>query len=147
MKKPTFIIFITVFLIVALFLARVIVSNSLSTTGLILLKLESQLNSYKIENSNLKEKLLSLTSLSYISSESSQLGFVENKNSFTLTKPLPLAIKQWPFDVSSGPRLWGLRRWAQSKPRMYDMEISGNTTYTHRHILFNNSPAFLLASS
>jgi len=94
MKKPTFIIFITVFLIVALFLARVIVSNSLSTTGLILLKLESQLNSYKIENSNLKEKLLSLTSLSYISSESSQLGFVENKNSFTLTKPLPLAIKQ-----------------------------------------------------
>ncbi|MEK7502409.1 MAG: hypothetical protein AAB609_02695 [Patescibacteria group bacterium] len=94
MKKPTFIIFIILFLIVTLFLARAVVSNSLSTTGLILLKFESQLNSYKIENSMLKEKLLSLTSLSHISSESSQLGFVENKNSFTLSKPLPLAIKQ-----------------------------------------------------
>lgn len=94
MKKPTFIIFIILFLIVTLFLARAVVSNSLSTTGLVLLKFESQLNSYKIENSMLKEKLLSLTSLSHISSESSQLGFVENKNSFTLSKPLPLAIKQ-----------------------------------------------------
>ena len=94
MKKPTFIIFTIVFLIGALFMARVIVSNNLSTTGLILLKLESQLSSYKIENSNLREKLLRLTSLSHISSESSQLGFVENKNRFTLSKPLPLAIKQ-----------------------------------------------------
>ena len=25
---------------------------------------------------------------------------------------------------------------------MYDMEISDNTTYTHRHIMFNNRPAF-----
>ena len=74
--------------------SRVVVSNNLSIAGTALLRLENQLNSYKIENANLKEKLLSLTSLSYISSESSQLGFVENKNSFTLTKPLPLAIKQ-----------------------------------------------------
>ena len=138
MKKPTFIIFIIVFLIVALSLMRVVVSNNLSTTGITLLRLENQLNSYKIENAMLSEKLLSVTSLFYISSESSQLGFVENKTSFTLTKPLPLAIKQWPFDVSSGSY------WVY---RMYDMEISGNTTYTHRHILFNNSPAFLLASS
>ncbi len=94
MKKPTFIIFIIVFLIVTLSLGRVIVSNNLSTTGTTLLRLENQLDSYKIENVMLKEKLLSLTSLSYISSESSQLGFVENKDSFTLTKPLPLAIKQ-----------------------------------------------------
>ena len=94
MKKPTFIIFIIIFLIVALSLARVVVSNNLSTTGITLLRLENQLNSYKIENANLREKLLSVTSLFYISSESSQLGFVENKNRFTLTKPLPLAIKQ-----------------------------------------------------
>ena len=94
MKKPTFIIFIILFLIVALSLMRVVVSNNLSTTGITLLRLENQLNSYKIENANLREKLLSVTSLFYISSESSQLGFVKNKNSFTLTKPLPLAIKQ-----------------------------------------------------
>ena len=94
MKKPTFIIFIIVFLIVALSLMRVVVSNNLSTTGITLLRLENQLNSYKIENAMLSEKLLSVTSLFYISSESSQLGFVENKTSFTLTKPLPLAIKQ-----------------------------------------------------
>ncbi len=94
MKKPTFIIFIIVFLIVVLSLMRVVVSNSLSITGITLLRFENQLNLYKIENANLREKLLSVTSLFYVSSESSQLGFVENKNSFTLTKPLPLAIKQ-----------------------------------------------------
>ncbi len=94
MKKPTFIIFILLSLITALSLARVIVSNNLSTTGIALLKFENELNSYKIENAILKEKLLSVTSLSYISSESSQLGFVENKNRFTLNKSLPLAIKK-----------------------------------------------------
>ena len=71
------------FLIIALSLMRVIVSNNLSTAGITLLKLENRLNSYKIENTNLRERLLNFTSLSYISSESSQL-----------TKPLPLAIKQ-----------------------------------------------------
>ena len=82
------------FLIISLSLTRVIVSNNLSTVGITLLKLENKLNSYKIENTNLRERLLNFTSLSYISSESSQLGFVENKTNFTLTKPLPLAIKQ-----------------------------------------------------
>ncbi|OGH17396.1 MAG: hypothetical protein A3F30_03980 [Candidatus Levybacteria bacterium RIFCSPHIGHO2_12_FULL_37_12] len=82
------------FLIIALSLMRVIVSNNLSTAGITLLKLENRLNSYKIENTNLRERLLNFTSLSYISSESSQLGFVKNKTNFTLTKPLPLAIKQ-----------------------------------------------------
>ena len=94
MKNPGFIIFIILFLIFTLSLARVVVSNNLSTTGITLLKLENQLSSYKIENAMLREKLLSVTSLSFISSESSHLGFIENKNSFTLTKPLPLAIKQ-----------------------------------------------------
>lgn len=94
MKKPIFIIIFLFFLIIALSIARVIVSNNLSTAGLTLLKLESQLNSYKIENTILKEKFLSFTSFSYISSEASKLGFVENKTSFILTKPLPLAIKQ-----------------------------------------------------
>lgn len=94
MKKPTFIVFIILFLIVTLSLGRVVVSNNLSTTGAALLKIENRLNLYKIENTMLREKLLRVTSLSHISSESSQLGFVQSKNSFTLTKPLPLAIKQ-----------------------------------------------------
>ena len=94
MKKPTFLIIIIMFLIIALSLTRAIVSNNLSTVGITLSKLEKELNSYKIENTMLKEKLLSFTSLTNISSEASQLGFVENKTRFTLTRPLPLAIKQ-----------------------------------------------------
>ncbi len=94
MKKPASIIFIIAFLILGLSLAKVVVSNNLSTTGLTLSKLENQLDSYKTENAVLSEKLLNFTSLFYISSESSQLGFVESKTNFTLTKPLPLAIKQ-----------------------------------------------------
>lgn len=94
MKKPIFIITAIVLTIVVLSVVRVVVSNSISTGGIALDKIEEDLSSYKTQNAILKEKLLTITSLDYISSKASMLGFTMDKSSFTLNKPLPLAIKQ-----------------------------------------------------
>lgn len=94
MKKPTIIIFSLLVTIAALSVARAIVLNSISTSGIALDKTQEELANYKTQNAILKEKLLSVTSLDYISSNASLMGFVENKTSISLNKPLPLAIRQ-----------------------------------------------------
>lgn len=94
MKRPALLITISIFTILILSIAKTVVSNRLSTTGIALEKTESELNSYKTQNLVLREKLLAMSSLTNIASKAALLGFVENKSQVILTKPLPLAIKQ-----------------------------------------------------
>ncbi|MCL5113680.1 MAG: hypothetical protein M1372_00720 [Patescibacteria group bacterium] len=94
MKRPALLITVSIFIILILSIAKTVVSNRLSTTGIVLEKTESELNSYKTQNLVLREKLLAMSSLTNIASKAALLGFVENKSQVILTKPLPLAIKQ-----------------------------------------------------
>ncbi|MCL4418624.1 hypothetical protein M1146_00815 [Patescibacteria group bacterium] len=94
MKRPILLIAISIFIILILSIAKTVVSNRFSTTGIALEKTESELNSYKTQNLVLREKLLAMSSLTNIASKAALLGFVENKSQVILTKPLPLAIKQ-----------------------------------------------------
>lgn len=94
MKKPVIIISILFLAIITLSLVRVVISSNFSTGGIDLENIEEKLSLYKTENSILKEKLLTLSSLDYISSRASEIGFVENKRSISLEKSLPLAIRQ-----------------------------------------------------
>ena len=94
MKKPILVLTILFLSIIALSVARVVVSNGMSTSGIDLDKIQASASSYKIQNAILKEKLLSITSLEYVASKASALGFVESKTSISLTKSIPLAIKQ-----------------------------------------------------
>lgn len=94
MKKPfVFISFLT-FIILTLSVTQVIVSNSLSTAGVALAKLQKEINNYEKENSLFVERLLIATSLTTIASKTSELGFVESKSQIVLTAPLPIAVKQ-----------------------------------------------------
>lgn len=93
MKKSLFFLQALIFFVVLLSILQVVVSNSLSTTGVTLGKLEDEINIYKRENQLLKEKLLSTSSLFYIASEAATLGFVEGKSQVFLSSPLPLAVK------------------------------------------------------
>ena len=72
---------------------QVIISNSLSTTGITLAKLEKELALYKKENILLQEKVLHISSLTHIASVASELGFVQEKSQVYLSTPLPLAVK------------------------------------------------------
>ncbi len=94
MTKPTLTILIMIFAIVALSGIRVVVSNSISTSGIMLDEIGRDSSYYKTQNAILKEKLLSITSFEYIASKASEMGFSEGKGSVSLSKPLPLAIKQ-----------------------------------------------------
>ena len=94
MNKPYVVIIALVFVIISLTMVQVVVSNRLSTTGLALGKLEESISEYKNENTVLKEKVLIVSSLTYIASSAAKLGFVQTKTPVFLSTPLPLALKQ-----------------------------------------------------
>lgn len=83
-----------ILLVLFLGVARVVVSNSISTSGVELGKINEEITFYKLENDNLSEKVFSMSSLSQIASEAAKLGFVDNKENFVLTNPLPIAARQ-----------------------------------------------------
>lgn len=83
-----------IFVAVVLAILRVVVANSISTSGVELGKINEAVNSYQLENYLLSEKLLEQSSLSVIASEAAKLGFADTGESFVLNNPLPIALKQ-----------------------------------------------------
>lgn len=93
MKKPTLIIIFLLGLVIALSIAKVIVYNRLSTSGVFVGKVEEEVISYKRENAILTQELLSNSSLTNISIKAEKFGFVKEDSEMIL-KTLPLAVKQ-----------------------------------------------------
>lgn len=93
MKKTKLFITSIVLMIIFLSVIQVVVSNSLSTVGVTLVKLQKEISFYKKENAILREKLLTASSLTNIASHAAELGFVEEKTYVLLPAPLPLAVK------------------------------------------------------
>ncbi len=77
--------------VILLALGRVVVSNRISTSGIVLGKLNDQMQSIRVQNDLLEEKLLSMSSLTNLASEAAKLGFTEKRESFVLSNPLPIA--------------------------------------------------------
>lgn len=95
MKKPVLIIIsCAVFIIILLSIAQTVLSNALSTSGVLMGKITDQTLGYKTENALLREKFFLLSSLNNLASRASELGFVEGKSQFVVTKSLPLAVRQ-----------------------------------------------------
>ncbi len=93
MKGKKNIVAFVSFIILCLAVLQVVVSNSLSTTGITLSDLQQQLNLYKRENAILQEKLLTMSSLTEIASKAATLGFVDTKSQLVVGSALPIAIK------------------------------------------------------
>jgi hypothetical protein len=94
MRKYTKILGVLIILTIMLSLLKSFASDRLSTSGMTLSETQSQVNFYKKENSLLYDKILSASSLTNISSEAAQIGFVEGKQNLVLGNSLPIAIKQ-----------------------------------------------------
>lgn len=93
--KKTKLFLISLFAVVFfLVFAQVVLSNSFSTTGIEMVKIEQEMDKYKKENAILQEKFLTASSLTRIASSASLLGFSEKKSRVFLTDLLPLAIKR-----------------------------------------------------
>lgn len=93
MKRPKRLISFIFLIIIALSVVRVTVENSISTTGITLVKLQERLASYKKDNALLAERYLQDSSFLSIASKAAEKGFVESKNQVYLSTPLPLALK------------------------------------------------------
>lgn len=94
MKKPVLLIFSLSMLIIVLSIARIFISNNIATSGVVLGKIEEQIETYKLENSTLSEKLYSQSSLTNMAQKAYDLGYREEKSSLVLTQKLPVALKQ-----------------------------------------------------
>lgn len=93
-RKPLVLISSIVLVIVTLSVVRVAILNSISTTGIELVHLQTELTRYKKENVLLKEEYLAVSSLSTIDKQAKSLGFVDTKSHIYLNTPLPLALRQ-----------------------------------------------------
>jgi cell division protein FtsL len=78
-------------LVIFLSVVQVTASNRISTTGIELAKLQNELRDVKRQNTLLREKILSQSSLTEIASKAGELGFVEAKNTVFISHPLPIA--------------------------------------------------------
>lgn len=94
MKKPVLTIGMLIVVILVLSVVKTFVSNRILTSGTALSEAQDRINAYKLENTLLSEKLYSLSSLTNISIEADRMGFVEEKTSFVLSNPVPIALKQ-----------------------------------------------------
>lgn len=90
MKRLIVLFFPFVVVIIILTLSHVMVANMLSTTGVELDKLQTDLTKYKKENIFLHEKFLADTSLNHIASAAAEMGFVDALTNVYLPAELPL---------------------------------------------------------
>lgn len=94
MKKPLLLIIFFLIAIISLSIVQVGTSSKLSTTGIELESLQSQISKYKKENTILEEKVLEASSLINVSKKAKALGFVQVRSQIYLSNPLPLALNQ-----------------------------------------------------
>jgi hypothetical protein len=85
MKKSILIISLPVIAIIFLAVAQTVLSNVLSTSGVEVSKISSEIEFYKTENLLLKEKLYRQESLENVASRASELGFVKSKHQLIIS--------------------------------------------------------------
>ncbi len=93
-KRPGLIIIFMLFVILALSLVQVSLSNRIATDGAKLAKIDQQIDGYKKQNAILGEQALGAASFTIIANKAQKLGFVPEKSPIYLSTPLPLALKQ-----------------------------------------------------
>jgi cell division protein FtsL len=93
MKKPRLILLILFTVTIILSLIKIFVINNIATSGILLSKVQEEVNKYKLENSEISSKIYSLSSLTYINSKARELGYTEDFRQLVLTNQ-PVAFKQ-----------------------------------------------------
>lgn len=91
MNKPLVFIGFNIAIVIALSLVQVIVSNSISTTGIELGKVQIEIETLKKKNAVLHEQVLVSSSLTMIASHAAEMGFEDSKTPIVLSNDIPLA--------------------------------------------------------
>lgn len=91
--RKKFIVSIMMSMLVALSLVQAILSNSLSTTGIALARLENEVVEYKRQNALLHELILNETSLTKIASKAATFGYTPGSSQIVVSGSVPIAAK------------------------------------------------------
>lgn len=91
MKLHKLVLVMLIITAISLAAVRVVVSNTLSTSGIALDEVNDKVAVYKLENDSLSEELLSISSLTAIASEAAKMGFSYKIDKYFLTTPSTLA--------------------------------------------------------
>lgn len=79
--------------IIALALIKVIFSNLLSSTGVTLAQCDEQIKNYSSQNSLLSKEIMHYSSLAYLSTKATDLGFQKPSLVVNFTSQYPIAQK------------------------------------------------------
>lgn len=93
MKKSSVIILTIVSTAILLSIVQAILSNMLSTSGVLMSKVNREIQEYRRENAIIREKLFATGSLNNIAAKAEKLGFAEDKSQLVLTTS-SLAVRQ-----------------------------------------------------
>lgn len=95
MKRGYILLSVLGLTIVVLSLVQITISNMLSTGGIELASVQSQIQDYQKDNAILKEQIYSVASLTHVAAQADKLGYVQGVSTKTLViaNPQPLAIK------------------------------------------------------
>lgn len=95
MKRSYILLSILGIAVVVLSVVQISISNILTTGGITLSRVNSQIQEYQKENAILKEQIYSVASLTYLGEEAEKNGYQPGVNSSTIViaNTAPLAIK------------------------------------------------------
>lgn len=91
MKKPMILLGGLFGIVVVLSIVRISLVNSISTTGVELVDLQTQVDEVKKQNELLKEQYLQAASFTTIEKKAKEMGFAPAKSHLNMAAPLPLA--------------------------------------------------------
>ena len=94
MQKAVLSIGILILIVLGLSIVRIYISIQVSTSGVVLVQIQQQIDSYKMQNILLAENLYTKSSLTNIADQASKEGFIEQKADFVLNGQVPVAYKQ-----------------------------------------------------
>jgi cell division protein FtsL len=91
MKKPIILLGSLFGVVVMLSIIRISLVNSISTTGVELVDIQTHADELKKQNELLKEQYLQAASYTTISQKAKSMGFAPAKSHLNMAAPLPLA--------------------------------------------------------
>ena len=93
MKKAYILVIFLLGLVVALSVGKAVLQNTLSTSGILVSKVEQEVNFYKTQNAILSEELLTVSSLTSVVEKALASGFTNENAQMILKTSRSLAVK------------------------------------------------------
>lgn len=93
MRNPAFLLTIMFLVIIALAAFQVVVSNKLSTSGVLISSLYKESQFYKDENEALKTQVYSGLSIASISARAKEMGFVQSNSPVIIRAGTRVALR------------------------------------------------------